>query len=122
MMSKLRSRLRASPTRFWLLIRAPVFLARKIENGDFPLGKLPRRSVESRNRKSAGRSADFCGSGTRTAVPQVLLFEPTAKKQKPSWLVNDSAPPLVQLHSRRRKGVADFVAEFVGLESDLACP
>jgi len=38
------------------------------------------------------RSADFYGPSTRTSVPNVLVFEPMAKKQTPSWLVNDSVP------------------------------
>jgi nucleoside-diphosphate-sugar epimerase len=38
------------------------------------------------------RSADFYGPNTRTSVPNVLVFEPMAKKQTPSWLVNDSVP------------------------------
>ena len=38
------------------------------------------------------RSADFYGPNTRTSVPNVLVFEPIAKKQTPSWLVNDSVP------------------------------
>ena len=38
------------------------------------------------------RSADFYGPDTRTGVPNVLVFEPMAKKQTPSWLVNDSVP------------------------------
>src|SRR5215472_17440557 len=38
------------------------------------------------------RSADFYGPNTHTSVPNVLVFEPMAKKQTPSWLVNDSVP------------------------------
>jgi len=38
------------------------------------------------------RSADFYGPDTRNGVPNVLVFEPLAKQQKPSWLVNDSVP------------------------------
>lgn len=38
------------------------------------------------------RSADFYGPDTRTSVANVLVFEPMAKQQKPSWLVNDSVP------------------------------
>src|SRR5713226_1145876 len=38
------------------------------------------------------RSADFYGPDTRNGVPNLLVFEPFAKKQKASWLVNDSVP------------------------------
>lgn len=38
------------------------------------------------------RSADFYGPGTQNSVPNVLVFEPLSKHQKPSWLVNDSVP------------------------------
>jgi nucleoside-diphosphate-sugar epimerase len=38
------------------------------------------------------RSADFYGPGARNGVPNVLVFEPLAKKKKASWLVNDSVP------------------------------
>src|SRR6476646_147928 len=38
------------------------------------------------------RSADFYGPDTRNGVPNRLVFEPFAKKQKASWLVNDSVP------------------------------
>jgi nucleoside-diphosphate-sugar epimerase len=36
------------------------------------------------------RSADFYGPATRNGVPNVLVFEPFAKKRKASWLVNDA--------------------------------
>jgi len=38
------------------------------------------------------RSADFYGPGARAGVPNLLVFEPLAKKRKASWLVNDSVP------------------------------
>ena len=38
------------------------------------------------------RSADFYGPDTRNGVPNLLVFEPFAKKQKASWLLNDSVP------------------------------
>jgi nucleoside-diphosphate-sugar epimerase len=38
------------------------------------------------------RSADFYGPDARNGVPNVLVFEPLAKKKKASWLVNDSVP------------------------------
>jgi nucleoside-diphosphate-sugar epimerase len=38
------------------------------------------------------RSADFYGPNTRNGVPNLLVFEPFARKQKASWLVNDSVP------------------------------
>jgi len=38
------------------------------------------------------RAADFYGPNTRTSVPNVLVLEPMAKKQTPSWLVNDCVP------------------------------
>jgi nucleoside-diphosphate-sugar epimerase len=38
------------------------------------------------------RSADFYGPDTRNGVPNLLVFEPFAKKKKASWLVNDSVP------------------------------
>src|SRR6202521_4434788 len=38
------------------------------------------------------RSADFYGPDTRNGVPNLLVFEPFAKRRKASWLVNDSVP------------------------------
>ena len=38
------------------------------------------------------RAADFYGPDTRNGVPNILVFEPFAKNQKASWLVNDSVP------------------------------
>ena len=38
------------------------------------------------------RSADFYGPATRNGVPNLLVFAPFARKQKASWLVNDSVP------------------------------
>ena len=38
------------------------------------------------------RSADFYGPDARNGVPNVLVFEPLARKKKASWLVNDSVP------------------------------
>jgi nucleoside-diphosphate-sugar epimerase len=38
------------------------------------------------------RSADFYGPETRNAVPNFMVFEPLSKKQKASWLVDDSVP------------------------------
>jgi nucleoside-diphosphate-sugar epimerase len=38
------------------------------------------------------RSADFYGPDTPNAVPNLLVFEPFAKKRKASWLVNDAVP------------------------------
>ena len=38
------------------------------------------------------RSADFYGPDTRNAVPNLLVFEPLARKRKASWLVNDTVP------------------------------
>jgi nucleoside-diphosphate-sugar epimerase len=38
------------------------------------------------------RSADFYGPDTPTGVPNVLVFEPLAKGEKPSWLVNAGVP------------------------------
>jgi nucleoside-diphosphate-sugar epimerase len=38
------------------------------------------------------RSADFYGPDARNSVPNLLVFEPFAKKQKASWLVNDAVP------------------------------
>ena len=38
------------------------------------------------------RSADFYRPDTRNGVPNLLVFEPFAKKQKASWLVNDAVP------------------------------
>ena len=38
------------------------------------------------------RSADFYGPGARSGVPNLLVFEPLARKRKASWLVNDSVP------------------------------
>jgi nucleoside-diphosphate-sugar epimerase len=38
------------------------------------------------------RAADFYGPDTRNGVPNLLVFEPFSRKQKASWLVNDSVP------------------------------
>jgi len=38
------------------------------------------------------RSADFYGPDALNSVPNRLVFEPFAHKQKASWLVNDSVP------------------------------
>ena len=38
------------------------------------------------------RSADFYGPDARTGVPNLLVFQPLARKQRPSWLVNDGVP------------------------------
>jgi nucleoside-diphosphate-sugar epimerase len=38
------------------------------------------------------RSADFYGPDAPNAVPNLLVFEPFAKKRKASWLVNDAVP------------------------------
>ena len=38
------------------------------------------------------RSADFYGPDAWNGVPNLLVFEPFAKKQRASWLVNDSVP------------------------------
>ena len=38
------------------------------------------------------RSADFYGPDARNAVPNLLVFEPLARKRKASWLVNDTVP------------------------------
>jgi nucleoside-diphosphate-sugar epimerase len=38
------------------------------------------------------RSADFYGPDAPNAVPNLLVFEPLAKKRKASWLVNDGVP------------------------------
>jgi nucleoside-diphosphate-sugar epimerase len=38
------------------------------------------------------RAADFYGPDTRNSVPNLLVFEPLARKQTASWLVNDCVP------------------------------
>ena len=38
------------------------------------------------------RSADFYGPGARTSVANILVFDKLAKREKGSWLVNDSVP------------------------------
>jgi len=38
------------------------------------------------------RSADFYGPNARNGVPNLLVFEPFARKLKASWLLNDSVP------------------------------
>ena len=43
-------------------------------------------------RAMIARSADFYGPDTRNGVPNLLVFEPFAKRQKASWLVNDAVP------------------------------
>ena len=44
------------------------------------------------------QSADFYGPDTRNAIPNLLVFEPLARKRKASWLVNDTVP-----HSSRTR-------------------
>src|SRR4029077_19825214 len=39
------------------------------------------------------RAADFYGPDTQNAVPNLLVFQPFARKRKASWLVNDAVPP-----------------------------
>ncbi len=38
------------------------------------------------------RSADFYGPDAQNAVPNLLVFQPFARKRKASWLVNDAVP------------------------------
>jgi nucleoside-diphosphate-sugar epimerase len=38
------------------------------------------------------RAADFYGPNTTNGVPNILVFNPLARKQKASWLVNDTVP------------------------------
>ena len=38
------------------------------------------------------RCADFYGPDAQNAVPNLLVFEPLARKRKASWLVNDAVP------------------------------
>lgn len=38
------------------------------------------------------RAADFYGPDARNGVPNLLVFEPFARKKKASWLMNDSVP------------------------------
>ncbi len=38
------------------------------------------------------RCADFYGPDARNGIPNFLVFEPLSRKQKASWLVNDSVP------------------------------
>ncbi len=38
------------------------------------------------------RSADFYGPDTLNGVPNLLVLQPLSRKQKASWLVNDSVP------------------------------
>ena len=38
------------------------------------------------------RSADFYGPQARNSVPNLLVFEPFARKRRASWLVNDAVP------------------------------
>lgn len=43
-------------------------------------------------RAMIARSADFYGPGTRNGVANVLVFEPLARGQKASWLIDDAVP------------------------------
>jgi len=38
------------------------------------------------------RSADFYGPGARTSVANILVFDKLARRERASWLVNDSVP------------------------------
>lgn len=52
------------------------------------------------------RAADFYGPANTNGVPNVLVFEPLAKKQKPSWLVNADVPHSLTFTPDAARGVA----------------
>jgi nucleoside-diphosphate-sugar epimerase len=52
------------------------------------------------------RSADFYGPDTQNGVPNVLVFEPLAKRSKPSWLVNASVPHSLTFTPDAARGIA----------------
>ena len=68
------------------------------------------------------RSADFYGPDTQNAVPNLLVFEPFAKKQKASWLVNDSVPHSFTYTPDAAQSLVQLAERADRLESDLACP
>jgi nucleoside-diphosphate-sugar epimerase len=52
------------------------------------------------------RSADFYGPDTEHGVPNVLVFEPFAKKKTASWLVNAAVPHSLTFTPDAARGVA----------------
>ena len=52
------------------------------------------------------RSADFYGPNTEHGVPNVLVFEPFAKKKTASWLVNARVPHSLTFTPDAARGVA----------------
>ena len=52
------------------------------------------------------RSADFYGPDARNSVPDVLVFEPFAKKETASWLVNAGVPHSLTFTPDAARGVA----------------
>jgi nucleoside-diphosphate-sugar epimerase len=52
------------------------------------------------------RAADFYGPDTEHGVPNVLVFEPFAKRKKASWLVNAEVPHSLTFTPDAARGVA----------------
>jgi nucleoside-diphosphate-sugar epimerase len=52
------------------------------------------------------RAADFYGPDARNSVPGVLVFEPFAKKETASWLVNAAVPHSLTFTPDATRGVA----------------
>jgi len=52
------------------------------------------------------RSADFYGPDTEHGVPNVLVFEPFAKRKTASWLVNDAVPNSLTFTPDAARGIA----------------
>jgi nucleoside-diphosphate-sugar epimerase len=57
-------------------------------------------------RAMIARSADFYGPNTQNGLPNVLVFDPFAKRKKASWLVNDEVPHSFTFTPDAARGVA----------------
>jgi nucleoside-diphosphate-sugar epimerase len=55
------------------------------------------------------RSADFYGPNTKNGVPNVLVFEPFAKRGTASWLVNANVPHSLTFTPDAARGVAMLI-------------
>jgi nucleoside-diphosphate-sugar epimerase len=55
-------------------------------------GMLLKEMAEGRLRALIARSADFYGPNAKTSVANILVFDKLAKREKASWLVDDSLP------------------------------
>ena len=54
------------------------------------------------------RFADFYGPRASNSVPNLLVFEPLAKRRKPSWLVNDSFPHSLTFTPDAARGLVEL--------------